>query len=232
MSGFNAVMFDNGDTLFYKPNPQAAIARIAASLDRPIDDATAAHACWAVKARKRALADPSLVFQRNRSAEGHRRYYTSCYAPLDEIVPGLADAFYEQFKTAPESMIPYPDTESTLLALRQAGLAIGIVSNTGWNIRGGYERAGFHSLIDSYVLSFEHGIAKPEREMWQLACTELDVRPQAAVMVGNNPYADSGASELGCTAVILPAVDRGQKRGLSVALGLVGIDHPVTVPAT
>lgn len=231
MNRFEAVLFDNGDTLFHKPVAPPVIVRLAASLGHAIDEAQAAQAYKLVKAHKFEIEDPALEDGRNRSAEGHFAYYTACYEPLDDLVPGLARAFYRDFKTSPESMIPYPDTGMTLRALHESGLRLGIVSNTGWNIRQGYERAGFGDLVATFVLSFEHGIAKPDPAMWKIACAELDVDPSRALMVGNNPRADNGAADLGCTCLILPGVKRGQERGLGAALRLAGVDHPAALPA-
>lgn len=231
MSRFNAVLFDNGDTLFHKPPAARAVAEVAASIGYPIDEARALDAYQAVKAHKRRIDDAALVYGRNRSAEGHFAYYTACYAPLDEIVPGLAIEFYRSFKTNPASMIAYPDTEETLRALHEAGIAIGIVSNTGWDIRQGYQRAGFDGMVGTFVLSFEHGIAKPEPGLWEIACATLGVEPSGVLMVGNNPWADSGAAELGCTCLVLPAVARGEPRGLDAVLALVGADLPAALPA-
>ncbi|HLI45559.1 MAG TPA: HAD-IA family hydrolase [Acidimicrobiales bacterium] len=231
MHRFDAVLFDNGGTLFHKPAAPPVIVALAATLGRTLDDEEGVAAWGAVKAAKRAITDQALVFSRNRSAEGHRRYYTTCYAPLDEIADGLADAFYRALKTSPESMIPYPDTTAVLARLHEAGVPVGVVSNTDWNIRQGYERSGLDRFISTYVLSFEHGTAKPEPEMWRLACAELDVDPAGVLMVGNNAYADTGIVAIGGTALILPPVERGERRGLSAVLGLAGIDEPAAVPA-
>lgn len=231
LTRFDAVLFDNGDTLFHKPVAPPAIAELAASLGRPLGQDEAAAAYQAVKAHKRSLRDETLVFGRNRSAEGHFAYYNACYEPLEAVAPGMALAFYRHFKTNPASMIPYPDTAPTLRALHEAGIKLGIVSNTGWNIRLGYDRAGVGELIDSFVLSFEHGMAKPEKGMWELACRELGVEPERVLMVGNNPVADSGAASLGCTCLILPGVDRGRERGLAAVLSLADVGEPAAVPA-
>lgn len=228
---FNAVCFDNGDTLFHKPLAPPALVELAASIGHPIDEARAVEAYQAVKSHKRTLDDETLVYGRNRSAEGHFAYYTACYSPLEDIAPGFAVEFYRNFKTNPCSMIPYPDTEGTLVSLREAGIAVGIVSNTGWNIRQGYERAGFDGLVDTFVLSFEHGMAKPERGIWEIACAELGVDPAEVLMVGNNPRADSGAVELGCTCLVLPVAGRGELRGLDAVLDLVGVERPAALPA-
>ncbi|WP_249019912.1 HAD family hydrolase [Conexibacter sp. S30A1] len=229
MTWFQAVLFDNGDTLFHKADRAPATVELASQLGCQLDLERAREAWLEVKAHKHAISDEPLIFGRNRSSDGHRRYYSECYAPLDELVPGLAESFYEQFKTSPVSMIPYPDTAPTLAALREAGISVGIVSNTGWNIREGYERAGLDTYIDTWVLSFEHGIAKPEAEIFAIACAQLAVDPAQTVMVGNNGYADSGAVAAGCTSLVLPKARPGQRRGLDAVLRLVGIEQPSAV---
>jgi len=233
---FAAVLFDNGDTLFHKPFAPPAIVSLAGELGVTVDP-DAAHDAWdSVKRMKRSIDDTDLVVGRNRSADGHRRYYLRCYAPLDGLCPGLAEVFYREFKTSASSMIPYPDTRATLEAIHRAGIAIGIVSNTGWNIRAGYERAGLGDLVDCFVLSYEHGMAKPETGLFALAARSLGVEPGSALMVGNNGRADSGAVELGCTCLILPSVQRGAVRGLDAVLRLAEVDEvsemagPVGVP--
>jgi FMN phosphatase YigB (HAD superfamily) len=226
---FTAVLFDNGNTLFHKPSRIPALVHLAAELGTQIDEQRAGDAWAAVKSHKRAIPDEALVFGRNRSAAGHRRYYMECYAPLESVAPGLAGAFYDHFKTNPETMIPYPDTGEVLSALKAAGLRVGIVSNTGWNIREGYQQAGFGDCIDTYVLSFEHGVAKPAHDLFDVACANLDVDPRHTLMVGNNGVADSGAAKVGCTCLVLPEVDRGQSRGLSAVLRLVGIEEPSVI---
>ena len=86
----------------------------------------------------------------------------------------MAAAMYARYKTNPQTMVPYADTPRTLRALRAHGISIGIVSNTGWNIREGYQRAGLEALIDVFVLSHEHGAAKPDPVLIARACRELE----------------------------------------------------------
>lgn len=231
MTNFPAVLFDNGDTLFYKPQPYSAIVSLAASLDVTIDERVAMEAYAQVRLAKRAITDQDLIFGRNRSKDGHRLYYTTCFAPLDDVAVGLADLFYTQFKTNAETMIPYPDTEPTLRALAEVDVMIGIVSNTGWNIRQGYDLNGLSGFISSFVLSFEHGVAKPDRRIWDIACADLDVDPRRVLMVGNNLQADSGAIQVGATTLLLPEVVRGDRRGLEAVLRLVGTDVPQELQA-
>lgn len=236
MTRFDAVLFDNGDTLFHKPPAPPAIVSLAGELGVTIQPDVAREAWEAVKREKRSIDDAELVFGRNRSAEGHRRYYLRCYEPLDGLCPGLGEAFYLEFKTSASSMIPYPDMKATLEAIQRAGVPVGVVSNTGWDIRAGYERAGVAELVGCFVLSYEHGMAKPEPGLFALAARALDIELSRALMVGNDGLADSAAAELGCTCLILPPVDRGAVRGLDAVLRLTELEGvremvgPVGVP--
>ncbi len=223
MLHFDAVLFDSGDTLFHKRLIPEALVRLSAGLGVSIGEDEAA-AAWR-EAKARTDIDPEVVFGRNRSEEGHRRYYLERYRPLDEMVPGLGRAFYSGFKTDAGSMVPYPDTADTLLRLRSHGVRIGVVSNTGWDIRKGYEIAGIDHLVDTFVLSYQEGIAKPEKDLFIEACRRLEVRPERSIMVGNDARADGGAAVVGCTCLILPPVGRGETRGLDAVLRLIGIDH-------
>ena len=67
--------------------------------------------------------------------------------PFEEIAPGLAELMYDEWKTSPQTMVPYPDTLAMLKAFAGAGLPIGIVSNTGWTIDQGYAATGLDAFV-------------------------------------------------------------------------------------
>lgn len=167
---------------------------------------------------------------RNASQEVHRRYYLRRYAPLAQIAPDLPELFYRHHKTSAQTMVPYPDTGPVLATLAAAGLAVGIVSNTGWDISAGYARAGLDRYIDTWVLSWEHGTAKPDPRLFHLACGRLGVPPARTVMVGNDPEADGAAVAAGATALILPPVPAGSPRGLDAVLALLGLLEATDAP--
>jgi putative hydrolase of the HAD superfamily len=82
----------------------------------------------------------------------------------------------------------YDDTRDTLLALRQRGLAIGLISNTMWPgryHRRELERYGLLSFFDHTVFSADVGIWKPQPGIYHLSLQALDVPPQDAVFVGD-----------------------------------------------
>lgn len=216
------MLFDNGGTLFARTSAPEAILRLAAEQGVEITLTEAQERWRALKGAKSKT--PAARLARNRSQEAHRESYIAYYGPLDEICAGLAKAMYERYKTSPDTMVPYADTPGTLQRLHDAGVAIGIVSNTGWNIREGYQRAGLAHLIGAFVLSHEHGAAKPDSVLIQRACDELGADPAAALMVGNDAPADGGAAvRLGCPCLILPPAKVGSVRGLDHVLALAGL---------
>ncbi len=218
---FDAVLFDNGETLFYRSDPVASLIELARSRGLELTEEHARRT-WA-KVRQENAGGFANRLRRNASREAHRSYYVSQYGPLAEIAPGMPELFYAHHKTSVHTMLPYPDTRPVLLALKRSGIRIGIVSNTGWDISEGYAQAGLAHLVDAWVLSWQHGSAKPDPELFLRACDRLGVPPQRVLMVGNDAEADGGAAAVGATTLILPRVAPGECRGLDAVADLVGV---------
>lgn len=96
-------------------------------------------------------------------------------------------------------------THALLEALRARGLRLGLVSNTAspeWLLRPVLERQGLLQRVDAVVLSSEVGKRKPHPAIFERALTELDVRPEQALFVGDRVDADVfGASRAGMRTV-------------------------------
>jgi FMN phosphatase YigB (HAD superfamily) len=60
--------------------------------------------------------------------------------------------------------------------------------------------------VQTFVLSCDLGIAKPDPAPFEIACERLGVLPERTLMVGNNRLADSGSICVGCHCLILPPV--------------------------
>ena len=219
---FDAVLFDNGGTLTHRSSPVAAVRALAARLGVDIPEEQAALYWRRSKEHSRTLMAEKRR-RRNLSRADHRAAYVNGYAPFNEIAPGLADLMYDEWKTNPLTMVPYPDTPAVLKSVAAAGLPIGIVSNTGWSIDAGYAATGLDAFIQTFVLSCDLGIAKPDPEPFLLACERLGVSPERALMVGNNRLADSGSICVGCHCLILPPVPPGATRGLRAAADAAGV---------
>ena len=96
----------------------------------------------------------------------------------------------------------YEDTLPVLATLREHGLKIGLVSNTGRNLEA---FVAHHALdVDAAVGSGTHGKTKPHPAIFQSALEALDVRADEAAMVGDSPEDDvAGARALGMRAFLV-----------------------------
>jgi HAD superfamily hydrolase (TIGR01509 family) len=155
----------------------------------------------------------------DRSADLHREGMMTIFgwAGLDD---DLATALYEQdFK--PPSHRLYPDVVETLEAVRALGVRTALLSNIHFDLRPELEEQGILDLFDSVVLSYEHGIQKPDPRLFELSLDQLSVQPAEALMVGDSPTNDGGAAALGITTLLLPPQKEFGPHGLDVVLHLL-----------
>ncbi|MGQ4383935.1 HAD family hydrolase [Streptomyces sp. SAS_270] len=163
-----------------------------------------------------------LWANRDRSAESHRAAYTGVARQVPLPDPGLYDALYDRHMI-PAAWQAYPDAAEVLAALRRRGVSIGVVSNIGWDMRPVFRHHGLDPYVDTYVLSYEHGIQKPDPRLFATACDALGVAPEDTLMVGDDRRADGGAAALGCAVHFvdhLPVTARPD--GLRPVLDLAG----------
>lgn len=148
----------------------------------------------------------------------HRATYLGLAATVNAGFDGFEEALYERL-LRPDGWVLYLDTAATLVALREAGVPVAVVSNIGFDIRPLFEAWELGEYVDAYVLSFEVGRCKPDPAIFMRACAALRVDPERALMVGDTP-ADAGAVKVGCAALVLPAADPGRANGLTAVLDL------------
>ncbi|MFG3255130.1 HAD family hydrolase [Streptomyces sp. NPDC048172] len=134
---------------------------------------------------------------RDRSAEEHRAAYTGLARQVPLPRPGLHEALYERHM-APEAWQPYPDAARVLGALAERSVPVAVVSNIGWDLRPVFRAHGLDPLVDAYVLSYEHGVQKPDARLFAVGCEKLGLAPEDVLMVGDSAEADGGATALGC----------------------------------
>ncbi|MFD7529851.1 HAD family hydrolase [Streptomyces sp. NPDC059849] len=140
--------------------------------------------------------------ERDLTAERHRAAFTAMTREAGLPAADLDEALYERSQMS-EAWQPYADAEATLRALRGRGIPIAVVSNIGWDMRPVFRDHGLDDLVDAYFLSFKCGVKKPDPRIFQMACDKLGVEPGDALMVGDEPLADSGAAALGCQVHLL-----------------------------
>jgi len=141
----------------------------------------------------------SLWARRDLSMADHRAAYTALTARAGLPWPGLVDVLYERHY-APEGWQAYPDTVAVLEQLRERGIPVAVLSNTGWDVRNVFKHFKVDRLVSAWVLSCEVGVMKPDPRIFQIACDLLGLgdAPGEVLMVGDDPEADSGARAIGC----------------------------------
>ncbi|GHF57696.1 hydrolase [Streptomyces thermodiastaticus] len=227
-----AVLFDFSGTLFRIESAESWLSAVLDAAGLALDPAALAGTARALEeagalpggAPPRRVPDDlaELWRIRDRSAELHRAAYTGLSRRVPLPDPALHDALYERHMT-PAAWSPYPDALGVLRTLRERGIAVGVVSNIGWDLRPVFREHGLDPYVDTYVLSYEHGIQKPDPRLFEKACTRLGADPRQVLMVGDSRHADGGASALGCRVHFvdhLPVAERPD--GLRPVLDLVG----------
>ncbi|MER5750463.1 HAD-IA family hydrolase [Streptomyces sp. NPDC002088] len=227
-----AVLFDFSGTLFRIESTESWLRAVLAEADLALSEPELAKAVQALDAAG-ALpggSPPTHVPEhlaevwatRDSSAELHRAAYTGLSRQVPLPDPGLHDVLYDRHRT-PAAWAPYPDAVEVLRSLRERGIAVGVVSNIGWDLRPVFREHDLDPYVDAYVLSYEHGIQKPDARLFAAACEALGTDPRDALMVGDDRRADGGAAALGIGVHFvdhLPVTERPD--GLRPVLDLVG----------
>ncbi|MFG1927056.1 HAD family hydrolase [Cryptosporangium sp. NPDC048952] len=222
MSEFEAVLFDAGDTLIrLAGSGETLLHGAAANLGvAPLDPGEVADV-WK-RVLDRSSTAEEMAKGRDLSEDKHHDVWTALYtsAGIDQLADGLSEALYT-LTVAAESWEAFPDTVPTLRTLSERGTKIGIVSDTGFDIRPAMERLGIMTYVDTVVMSFQHGMCKPATPVFLAACDQLEVDPTRTLFVGDNPLTDSGAIAVGMHAFLLPRPNPTGPRGLGHVLSLV-----------
>ncbi|MET9293480.1 HAD-IA family hydrolase [Streptomyces sp. NPDC003077] len=225
------VLFDFSGTLLRIESPESWLRAALAATGTAMDDAE-----FALRARELARAGAlpggssparmpgelaELWENRDRSAARHRELYTSLARQVPLPDDALYDALYDRH-LSPDAWTPYPDTVEVLSALRRRGTRVGVVSNIGWDLRPLFRAHDLDRYVDAYVLSFEHGIQKPDPRLFEMACHKLGLAPHEVLMVGDDQRADGGATALGCGFLLVDPLPAGERPdGLRPVLDLV-----------
>jgi len=100
---------------------------------------------------------------------------------------------------------PYEGAARLLNSLRESGKRVWLLSNaqrifTAHEI----ELAGLADCFDGIYLSSDHGVKKPSPDFFRILLTEREIRPEQAVMIGNDGRCDiGGAKSVGLASVYL-----------------------------
>jgi HAD superfamily hydrolase (TIGR01493 family) len=214
------VLFDFGNTLFAHAPLSVTIAECARTLGVPMSDEQAVDLANRIDVA--SMTPDELAHVRDLDAAVWSRRWHVLYGIADEWIEKLGDAINADMHD-PLAWIPYRATGETLRCLHDHGLKVGIVSNTGWDVRMVFAAHSMADFVTSFTLSYEVGAVKPDRRIFDAACQSLDLPPHHVVMVGDDPRADSGAVLAGIRTLLLPAMPPHTDNGIASVLDLIGI---------
>jgi len=118
----------------------------------------------------------------------------------------------------------YDEVPGVLRQLADAGMRIGLISNSHRCLASFQSHFDLQGLISAAVSSSEHGFMKPHPSIFAAALQLVDVRPAEAVMVGDNVFQDvEGALRAGMRAVLLHRSDTPHSREHELAARSVPI---------
>jgi len=141
--------------------------------------------------------------------------------PSETFFPAL----YLRF-TQPEAWRIYEDVLPALVALKDRGLRLGVLSNWDDRLRPLLGELALAGHFERLVISCEVGCAKPNRGIFDHARQAFGVRPSAILHVGDSHAADVlGARAAGWHAVqvarSVPTLGAGQVRSLRDLTGWI-----------
>ena len=216
---FDAVLFDFGGTLFGHVTGPQLVTDAATAIGVHLDQQTAAGVWTEID---RAAMDPEeLALGRDLDATVWSERWTVLYELADRVADGLGAAI-DRSMHDPWAWIPHADAIPTLSALERSGVPIGVVSNTGWDVRSPFVVRGLDRLVTSFVLSCEVGAVKPDVAIFRTACAAVRSDPRRTLFVGDNPVTDGGAVVAGLTALVVAQAGLGEPHGLVGAGRLAG----------
>lgn len=192
-----AVLFDAGNTLLFLDYARMA-AGVGGAMGLPLSEqGLASHASEAARAMERAGTD------QERATAYLESLFLLGGVPADrlgEVRTCLARMHQERhlWSSVPES------TRTALARLKDAGLLLGVVSNSEGRVTQALEAAGLLGYFDVVIDSGLIGIEKPDPRIFQAALEALRVAPEEALYVGDLYEIDIvGARSAGIEAVLV-----------------------------
>ncbi len=122
------------------------------------------------------------------------------FALVDEAAEVLPRDFQGRF---PEECVAFAQLDNVLSHLAQSGYRLAVITNGGAEIQQRkIDVMGITSAFDYIAISEVEGCKKPDPEIFHRTLGRLDVAPEEAVHVGDNPRSDvQGGKEAGLRTI-------------------------------
>lgn len=207
MSVIKAVLFDLDDTLWpIVPVIDRAEQLLHEWLARHAPAVAAKHTIDALRARRQALMATDPVYQLDLRTLRHA-VLVEAFASCDEDITMVEQAM-QVFSTARNQVTPFDDVAPVLRGL-QEHVVLGSISNGVADL----QMIGMAHFFRASLAAHQHGRAKPDAGIFHAACDALEVAPDEAVYVGDDPVLDvQGAQNAGLRGVWMnrPELQRQQ----------------------
>ncbi|MGG4345912.1 HAD family hydrolase [Paenibacillus lautus] len=127
--------------------------------------------------------------------------FPSYHAVIRDILESRSLPYHEEHveflyqSRVSEKRIPFHTISNEICRmlelLRERGLKLGLISNCSEEEVISFGQSGLAPYFDDVIFSYKVGVAKPNEEIYRLACERLSVTPQDSLFIG-----DGGSDEL------------------------------------
>jgi HAD superfamily hydrolase (TIGR01509 family) len=199
---FDAVLFDWCGTLVEYPTKEDRFRPILERLGRPHDADAVTRLAAAVR---EAESHPDVL-----AAEERCDLSSSNHAATNLLICELAGidgelaAEIERSYGDLSTYRTYPEVVDVMTTLHCNGVEVAIVSDFHVDIRPHFDSLGILDCVAGFAISYEVGVTKPHKRMFDAALATIAAKADRCLMVGDNPRADCGAAALGIATLILP----------------------------
>lgn len=205
MSRIRGVLFDSGDTLVY-PQAGAWFPRqefIDAFELHGIEGIDLSGLDNAIEKGKRYLNDHHHLTTEDEERDQFWMYYTIVLGELGILSPSKELVDTLMLPAEGVYMEAFPDTKSTLEALRGRGLKLGIVSDNWPSLDRRYRTLGLRDYFDAFVVSAILGCWKPCELMYTTAMDQIGLPAESLMFVDDWPANVDAAVKLGMNGVVM-----------------------------
>ena len=223
-----ALVFDAGHTLL-----EMDYARLTAYLvSRGHDLGEAAVTGAERRARIRLDVEREAQATRGRTGEGRYVRYLVDYLGIEDDAERTAIAEWRRGFNVPIGLCHQADGEAAkaLQRARDAGLIVGVISNSNGSVQRALEEAGLAAHLQFVIDSSVVGIAKPDPRIFELGVRAAGTTPEETVYVGDSYFVDVvGARRAGLGAVLFDPGRLWGERDCAIATGLcAAVEHALS----
>lgn len=219
---FRGVLLDWRGTLVVAPTYRWLVHRALRALGRPAGGDEVEAVLAQLRTADATEVESSAV---DVDVHLHRAAYARWFrtAGLDG---DLAAALYAAESDVAANPVA-GDVEPLLVALRRAGVAVGVLSDIHVDLRPSFaarataDGTTWADLVTVWTLSFEVGAAKPDAAIFQRALEQLGLPAADVLMVGDRGTHDGAAADHGITALVVPPLRSPDEHRLQRVLDLV-----------